>query len=290
MFEKRYTKHVLSLLAIFVLSTAVLVAQNSLDLDLKLRNENKITPIPKSGEFSLSLDSQMFDRKLLLKGISDLELEKPATEVDTIVNSNSLLQVGAIPETTEIAKEPELNLLSSKLPQERNFSSTLTLTTGYNEDSPNLIDNSNNRLKLEKQMGKFKIFGEFEQRKIARIPIPENNQQSGFSANAGTPIIRASVVSPKSEIDEKNKNSALASRYYLEAVYSFKPAFQGKVSYKRSMVDTIDSEEKLQVEGIVEANRNLLIKAGYNNETRPEVNEPKATKNSKVWTEFILKF
>jgi hypothetical protein len=56
------------------------------------------------------------------------------------------------------------------------------------------------------------------------------------------------------------------------------------------MVDTIDSEEKLEFEGVVEANRNVLIKAGYNNETRPEVNEPKATKDSKVWTEFILKF
>jgi hypothetical protein len=56
------------------------------------------------------------------------------------------------------------------------------------------------------------------------------------------------------------------------------------------MVDSLQAREELQVEGVVETGRDVLIKAGYNNETRPEINEPKATKDSKVWTEFILKF
>lgn len=253
--------------------------------------------MPKSGEFNISLDSQLFDQNLPARQIADVKLEEPASEslieepfslstVDSMsfIDNNQRFKPGV---------DEDLKLVSSSLSKdaqdERRFSSTLTLTTGYND--LDLLNAERNELRLEKRMGKFKILGEFEKRDITRIPVPVTNRNGNFSANANTPLIRGSVINnPINENDQQNKNTALASRYYLEAVYNFQPKVQGKVSYKRSMIDTIESEEELQVEGIVEANRNILIKAGYNNETRPEINEPKATKDSKVWTEFILKF
>ncbi|MDN5279748.1 MAG: hypothetical protein PWR01_3713 [Clostridiales bacterium] len=296
---KPYIKLFLLTLAVLLLPVSSAFSQNALDLDLnlQLRNKSEFAPMPKSGEFNISLDSQLFDQNLPARQIADVKLEEPASEslieepfslstVDSMsfIDNNQRFKPGV---------DEDLKLVSSSLSKdaqdERRFSSTLTLTTGYND--LDLLNAERNELRLEKRMGKFKILGEFEKRDITRIPVPVNNRNGNFSTNANTPLIRGSVINnPINENDQQNKNTALASRYYLEAVYNFQPKVQGKVSYKRSMIDTIESEEELQVEGIVEANRNILIKAGYNNETRPEINEPKATKDSKVWTEFILKF
>lgn len=280
-----YIKCFVASLAIFILSGGSLSAQKTIDLNLKLKHSDNKAPMPRSGEFNLSLDSQLFERSLL-----DESLEKPDTTLTGLESQkeNAELELHNFSDPLAAFPRAEPDFDESLAASSRNFSSTLTLTNGYSQLSLN--ENSNESLRLEKKLGKFKILGEFEQQTITRIPLPEGNTTS-FIANANQPLTRASLInSPSAETDLQSKNSALASRYYLEAVYSFKPTVQGKLSYRRSMVDTIESEEKLQFEGVVEANRNVLIKAGFNNETRPEVNEPKATKDSKVWTEFILKF
>ncbi|MFZ5950441.1 MAG: hypothetical protein ACOYXC_07035 [Candidatus Rifleibacteriota bacterium] len=274
MFKHPYNRF-LVMLAILFLPAFSVVAQQDLKLNLKNKTSSKFVPAPRSGEFKLSLDSQLLETNLSTPEIDDqsiTSIEAPALDLKRF----NLID-GFTPEVSGSNSDAE----------DRRFSSTLTLTTGYSDlaaEDPEL-----NRLRLEKQLGKFKILGEIEQQRITRIPLPEKSP--GFSASANTALTRASIInSGMDDNDAQNKTSALASRYYLEAIYSFKPTVQGKLSYRRSMIDTIESEEELQFEGIVEANRNIMIKAGYNNETRPEVNEPKATKDSKVWTEFILKF
>jgi hypothetical protein len=278
--KTRYIKRFVTGLTIFLLSGIFVFAQE--EMELKLKHSDEFAPIPKSGEFSLSLDSQLFDSSLTQAAIS-----RPLnTNLDDVSTG---LELKSLKLPLEIDSQPVMpeEISISSLAEERKFPSTLTLTTGYSQLST--VDSRNEGLRLEKKLGKFKILGEFEKQTITRIPLPQSSPS--FSANANSGVTRASLLnSPTPENDPQSKNSALASRYYLEAVYSFKPSLQGKLSYRRSMIDTIESEEELQVEGIVEANRNVLIKAGYNNETRPEVNEPKATKDSKVWTEFILKF
>lgn len=282
--KTRYIKRFLTGLTIFLLSGFSVMAQSSIDLNLKLKNSNRFEPIPRSGEFSLSLDSQLFERSLIDEDLTPLTDENSAPDV---LSDSDRLDVLNLSEDFSEKANQQNTRAEDYSDEDKNFSSTLTLTTGYSQLS--LSENNPEGLRLEKKLGKFKILGEFAQQTITRIPLP---QESGsFSSNANNPLTRASLINtPSLESDLQSKNSALASRYYLEAIYSFKPSVQGKLSYRRSMVDTIESEEKLQFEGIVEANRNVLIKAGYNNETRPEVNEPKATKDSKVWTEFILKF
>lgn len=281
--KTRYIKRFLAGLTIFLLSGFSVAAQSSIDLNLKLKNSDRFAPIPRSGEFSLSLDSQLFERSLIDEDLIPLS-DDSASDV---LNSSARLDALNLSEDFSEKASRQNTRDGAYSGEDKNFSSTLTLTTGYSQLS--LGENNPEGLRLEKKLGKFKILGEFAQQTITRIPLP---QESGsFSSNASNPLNRASLINtPSLESDLQSKNSALASRYYLEAIYSFKPSVQGKLSYRRSMVDTIESEEKLQFEGIVEANRNVLIKAGYNNETRPEVNEPKATKDSKVWTEFILKF
>lgn len=283
--QKRYIIGVLAFLAlIFSWPGDLLAAEKQLKLDLKLRTPEKFAPVPISGEFKLSLDSQLFENTLIDDEISSDELLlqsriSPRLDLDSMtLNDNSRIEMfpGRMGPTRNIDEE-------------KRFSSTLTLKADYFDLSAD--EAAEESLKLEKKLGKFKILGEFAQKHITRIPLPERTEAPGFSANAQTPLNRASMLNnPINEIDQQNKTSALASRYYLEAIYSFKPSVQGKLSYRRSMVDTLESEEELQFEGIVEANRNVVIKAGYNNETRPELTEPKSTKDSKVWTEFILKF
>ncbi len=274
MFKHPY-KRVLLMLATIFLPALCAVAQQDLKLNLKNKTRSKFVPAPRSGEFKLSLDSQLLETNLAALGIDGRNITSIAAPTLDLKRFN--LVEGFTP---EVYNDNSAN-------EERRFSSTLTLTTGYSDLS--VEDPELNRLRIEKQLGKFKILGEIEQQRITRIPLPEKSP--GFSANANTALTRASIVnSDLADSSTQNKTSALASRYYLEAIYNFKPTVQGKLSYRRSMIDTIESEEELQFEGIVEANRNIMIKAGYNNETRPEVNEPKATKDSKVWTEFILKF
>lgn len=290
--KRLYIKCLLLTLTAIFLSAGFLFAQDPLKLDLKLNHGSVPTPMPRSGEFSLSLDSQLFDRTISGRKLADIELEKPNTNLTNIDEMNFSQQDPDPEEQVTEDASPELQLITSQLPHDHNFTSTLTLTTGYHDNSMNLLNDQNEGLVLEKKLGKFKILGKFEQRRITRIPIPESPGQSGFTANAKNTFTRASLDNntQNNTSDPKSKSSSLASRYFLEAIYSFKPTVQGKLSYNRSMIDTIESKEKLQFEGTLEANRNILIKAGYDNETRPEVNEPKATTDNKVWTEFILKF
>ena len=91
------------------------------------------------------------------------------------------------------------------------------------------------------------------------------------------PSARASMGDvTNTSIDSNINPSTISSDYYLEAIYSFKPTLKGKVAFKKTVIDTFDSKENIEVEGIVDASSDVSIKAGYSNENRPEV-ESKAS-------------
>jgi hypothetical protein len=252
-------------------------------------------PLPdKIEEYRLSLGSTMISQE------SKLDLNKYKTKASKIKfaeTSPASFDQFKLKNEIEFAKTPDSVETKDGLDIEENDEySTLTLTTDYLSNSIGIDGNkSPGNLSMKKKIGKWAVYGEFERKKLIPILMPSplsdlqlktlgsirDNSSSNKSISAGN---------TQEKPNQSDKNSALSSRYYLEAVYNFLPTVKGKLSYKRSMIDTYDSEEKLQVEGIVEANKNMLIKAGYNNESRPEVNEPKSTNDSKVWTEFILKF
>jgi hypothetical protein len=273
------------MLVAFSFLTGGVFAQQKLELDLKLNDSNALPPAPESGEFNLSLASQMFE--------TSIDKDTSQTEPIRFVSAISDIEISDNLESNSKSEElftrldPEVIQFINPMESEE-FASTLTLNNGYSNQP--MINNADS-LKIEKRMGKFKLLGKYEQKAITRIPVPINNSNTAYPNLNGENRVRGSIISqPDNQDTPQNRSSALASKYYLEAVYSFQPKVQGKVSYRRSMVDSLQAREELQVEGVVETGRDVLIKAGYNNETRPEINEPKATKDSKVWTEFILKF
>ena len=283
--KKLYTTRILFLLAMLCFLASNVFAQQNLELDLKLKNKNLLPPAPESGEFNLSLASQMFESQIS----NDTEDTEPIRFVSAIsdIEFNENLKSNSEAEELFTRLDPDVIQFADPIESDE-FASTLTLNNGYNTQT---LRSNSDSLSIEKRMGKFKLLGKYEQKAITRIPVSSNRSNSGYTNLTGENRLRGSIISPSDNPDTpQNRSSALASKYYLEAVYSFQPKVQGKVSYRRSMIDSLQAREELQVEGVVETGKDVLIKAGYNNETRPEINEPKATKDSKVWTEFILKF
>ncbi len=261
--------------------------------ELTLNSKNSI-PLPeKIEEYRLSLGSTMIGQD------SMIEMDKykiKNTKAKFVETPNANFDSFKLKNEVRFSTDPEkANNKVDSNSEEADEYSTLTLTTDYLTNSIGYDEKeSGSSLSMKKKIGKWAVYGEFERKKLIPIPIPSPISQLQLKTLASIRENSSNTDSKPGESQEKpnqsDKNSALSSRYYLEAVYNFLPTVKGKLSYKRSMIDTYDSEEKLQVEGIVEANKNMLIKAGYNNETRPEVNDPKTTKDTKVWTEFILKF
>lgn len=272
----------LSVLLALLIVAPVCYAQISGNISLHHTNRDadRIMAGPGSGEFKLSLGSQMFPpeqqtnfSETFRPAQARIEIAEGFSDLDSSVYLNSVS-----------AKDRQLKLKTRSRNDLTKFSTTLTLNNAYSEPS----EMSEEGLRISSESGRLQVYGEYEQKQVPQI-IADFSQIRGQTSSSN---LRAAIAEHGNagESEPTDKNSALASRYYLEAVYSFKPTLKGKVSFKRSMIDTFESEEQLQVEGIVEAGRNILIKAGYNNEVRPEVSEPRSSKDTKVWTEFILKF
>ena len=286
----------INILAIFVLLAALLSADvlyaqkiNNLDLQLNHASSRQRRPVtvPGNGEFKLSLGSQLFNEPE-----TTLPTTGQNTEISRIEIAETFSDLGSINIDRARPVEPsQLTLRSSNLSGQQRFSQTITLSSAYEDNAIGPNDPTAESLTIRGESGRLRVYGELEQQHITPL-APKSIGGFGESGNQRT--LRASVNANGNNGPQKPEphetSAALASRYYLEAIYSFKPTLKGKVSFRRSMIDTFESEEKLQVEGIVEANPNILIKAGYNNEVRPEVTDTKSNKDTKVWTEFILKF
>ena len=161
---------------------------------------------------------------------------------------------------------------------QNDLKSVITLNSSYEDNAIGFGDSSASSFSLSGRTGKLSLYGEYNK---SNLTIGSGNQQSVSSSP-----VRASSMNSS---EDGSNPSLISSDYYLEAVYSFKPTLKGKVAFKKTVMDTFDLKENVEVEGIVEATSDVSIKAGYSNENRPEV-EKKSSKEQKVWTEFILKF
>ncbi|KAF1082563.1 MAG: hypothetical protein GQF41_1284 [Candidatus Rifleibacterium amylolyticum] len=285
-----------NILAVLVLLAVLLpanfaYAQKIENLDLQLSHSKgkpaRPAAVPGNGEFKLSLGSQLFSEP-----DSKISVSESNNEITRIEVAETFSDLGTIDITPARTVVPtQLTLRSSRLGEQQKFAPTITLSSAYEDNSIGPNDPAAESLSIRGGSGRLRLYGELEQQRITPLASPIIGS---FGETGSQRTLRASVNANNKSGEQKpephESSTALASRYYLEAVYSFKPTLKGKVSFRRSMIDTFESEEKLQVEGIVDANQNIQIKAGYNNEVRPEVTDTKSSKDTKVWTEFILKF
>lgn len=292
-FAKRLAAGVLVAVQLAVLAPAV-PAQTP-ELRLRLSSEQDSRPaVPALGEFRISLDSQVLTPERGFSLIADefqpppfraaerqLVLQTTAWESDALARSAG----------TTVGDRPAVAGRRG-----RDLTPTLTWNTGYLHDAPNLIDAG---IGVGRRRGRWAVYGKFARRDIpplptvaptdrTAVPMPPRTRANisvfnGQAAQAGRrPLDPHGLTDPVSSFFRDN--------YYLEAIYNFLPSFQGKVSYNRAVAETLDENEKLQVEGTVEAGKDVLIKAGYRNERLPELEHRRNSQDTKVWTEFILKF
>jgi hypothetical protein len=247
--------------------------EDSLRLNLRGRQPATVER-PGLGEFSLSLGS-------------DILPERPAPFLSDRYQT-------LLPRLVDQAGEPTGPQSSRSMQRHersvgRPYTSILTLQT------PLLDEGDNESIKAQTRSGRWAVYGEFSQETIPRLPRAVASAGIGPQPVANRlPAPESLTGAPEGLVAPKPGNeptaALAANRYHLEAVYDFLPSVQGKVSYNRSVIETLDRQEKLQVEGTVSAGPDVLIKAGYRNETLPEANERQPSKDTKVWTEFILKF
>lgn len=163
----------------------------------------------------------------------------------------------------------------------------ITLNNCYQMNAIGYKDISDNGFAIAGDTGKWQIYGKFEQKYVTQLDT-EKSYQDRSVANMGFRGSSRSLMASDASDDFK---TSVSSSYSLEAVYSFKPTLKGRVAFKHSAIDTFDSEKTIQLEGVVEPKPNVQIKAGFDNEFGPELgNESKSPKDTRVWTEFILKF
>ncbi len=216
-------------------------------------------------EFNLSLGSQMLDYQN-----SSKVFPSEAEHIDTGFSGLNL----------NIDFSDKLY----KTNDQHDFASVITLNNSYVDNAIGFGDSTVPSLSISGQKGRLSLYGEYNQSNLS-IGSGENNTSSRANSS-----VRASTNNISNTVVNDNLiSSTVSSDYYLEAVYSFKPSLKGKVAFKKSVIDTFDLKENVEVEGIVEATSDVSIKAGYSNESHPEV-EKKSSKEQKVWTEFILKF
>jgi hypothetical protein len=219
------------------------------------------------GEFNLSLGSQMLSYQNTSK-IFPSEAEHIETGFEGF---NSKIEF----DDSVVKLNPN---------SQRDFMPVITLNNSYEDNAIGLNDSSSSALSLSGKTGRLSFYGEYNQSNLTLGPGAQNTSDNIM------PSTRASIGNVSNTSIESNISpSAISSDYYLEAVYSFKPTLKGKVAFKKTVIDTFDLKENVEVEGIVDASSDVSIKAGYSNENRSEI-ESKTPKEKKVWTEFILKF
>lgn len=268
----------LLILSAAILLTGVCSAQSEDSRSISLNHSKGLkhsAPLVRN-EFRLSLGSQMFS-----ESTSTFTQPQSDSRFSEAISFSGYQNN----QTGTFADRAGLRIRSSRNVQKK-LSPVITLNNSYESNAIGFNDSASSGLSIAGTNGRLQIYGEYEQKHTPQITVPQINSGAGVLRGSAVTAVPGTPDQPESQ----EKAAALASRYYLEAIYSFKPTLKGKVSFKRSMIDTFESEEKLQVEGIVDATSNVQIKAGFDNEIRPEVTEPKSNKDTKVWTEFILKF
>ncbi len=289
---KRWSAALLLAVQIVVLAPG-LPAQTP-DLRLRFSSEEDDRPaLPALGEFRISLDSQVLTPERGFDLIAD-EFDVPAFRAG---NGGQLVlrsEPWTMPDPARPTPRP-----GARGRQIHNLAPTVTWNAAYLQADPTPAGPAERGgLGGSQRRGRWSVYGEFVRQDVpplptaspetTRIPLPARplaNLAAGEGAGrqAGT-----RPLDPRGA--PESAGSFLLDNYYLEAIYNFLPTVQGKVSYNRAVAETLDQNQKIQVEGIVEAGKDVVIKAGYRNESVPELKHRRNANDTKVWTEFILKF
>jgi hypothetical protein len=266
-------------------------AQEDVSLQLNLKGETAAEPAPtlSFGEFGISLGSQVMEASTsesriqfsrFLNREEDFTLRTGTT---TSSNPGPVFAIGQEPHNSTFSRQ-----------ESRDFGS-LTLTATYLQDQFGRTSPTPATVGAARRLGRWAIYGEFSNKSRPDSPTPPPIVQPAaiqpeilmnrapLAPEVAQPTVSTTPSADSSEIPT-------AQNYYLEATYNFKPSVKGKVSYKRSHIDALEGNENLQVEGIVDTGSNMQIKAGYRNKTNPDYRDQKPANDTKVWTEFILKF
>ena len=237
-----------------------LQAQSFLDYDLHLNMES---PLPvQSRSAGLSRHYELTFGNQMLESTPEVHLDIDETIIST-VSEVSEKSIGVAP--------------------------VITLNNCYQTNAIGYKDSSDNSLSISGDTGRWQIYGEFEQKYFTQIDSDKNYHARGGFGDALRASTREGSESTLQLQDDMK--TSVSSSYYLEAVYSFKPNLKGRVAFKHSSIDTFETEKTIQFEGIVEPKPNVQIKAGIDNEFGPENGaEAKTPKDTRVYTEFILKF
>lgn len=178
-------------------------------------------------------------------------------------------------------------------------SAILTLTTGYFEDSAMVTGEHPRFLSAHGRRGRWAFYGEFAKGSVSsKRVLPGNAGESHVSSPVRAQLLDSAGTSATQQqsrtlslANSEMPTGLTADKVYLEAVYDFRPTVSGKLSYQRSVVDVLDQQKHLKLEGVVKTGPDTEIKAGYKNQTLPEVSQDTSNnKDTQVWTEFILKF
>ena len=274
----------LFLAAGFLFLPSVLFSQTASDLTLELAGESR--PVAPSqvdlGEFRISLGSQLVESSAaFLPERFQVAEDRPDSSrklmLDSLRFSSSSSAGTPRNPSTGAALRGAMSL---------DMDSTLTLTPGYAQDTrPGVF-------RAGKRIGRWSVYGEVRK---STVPILRLGTQTSPTASPPPVPVRvanqvATSLTPSDPTGVEVDSSAVSlKKYYFEAVYDFLPTVKGKVSYKRSALESIDPNEKIQVEGIVKTGPDTVLKAGYGNEKTP-AGAVERKKDTQVWTEFILKF
>jgi len=297
-------RRLLTAIALLFCAIGPLFAQHPPLMELNLAGDNLPQEAGESedagdlGEFKISLDSQLLTPRVEQTVAERFQLPEAHSQPFT---GELVLRSSSLEEDTSAFDTPIRRIRESRKTDPKDFTTTLTLTTGYTHNH----ESESSRIMAGHKLGRLSLYGEFEKDTVSKVFVKPSSVRPSVEpvllanslariSTAGTAekSADAALTKPLDTYAATENVSALALKnYYLEAIYNFMPSLQGKVSYKRSEIETLAPNENVQVEGIVEAGRDVIIKAGYRNETTPtDTKDHKPSGDKKVWTEFILKF
>ena len=303
MFGEGFRKIAVLTAILWLGGTGLACAQGARDLELNLKGERPAAPrVAPLAEFKISLDSQMLtpeDSRALQPspaGAGRFELPPARSRPSS---DQLVLRSPKFGETATPVKPRENGLRrpANGAPAGREFGSTLTLTPGYLESDRFGPNGGTRFISGSREGDRWRLYGEVgREQGIGFDGSPRTSMSLGDRPSQ--PRALASVRTRNGNDDAAGltvsspdqPRAFMLNNYYLEAMYRFRPAVQGKVSYEKSLVDSLQANENLQLEGIVDTSRDVTIKAGFRNQVTPEARQRRSVGDQKVWTEFILKF
>lgn len=179
-------------------------------------------------------------------------------------------------------------------------------TTNYNDDNSHILTLRKNnkitfytRFSVEERYNYYPTVFTSQVRGNKSNYSPVQEITSKINANLKTYDIDSNMSNLVHTKISSNANSnpfskILLEKFQMEAIYRVLPSIYGRLIYNyfsNLTLNKFENHENIQIEGVVETNKGIEIKAGFKN----KLNKDKSISTSlqddnRVWTEFIVKF